>query len=370
MAKPNTRSKFKEAKWKCTAEGLYSDTICGHINRGPDQKCAKCNTHRPADVVFFTDETSEFITDKEKIADAKAGPDWRCLTCNYDNKAEDFHCVHCGTLRNKDEEEWLGLERDRKKKVYTGMTKAEKSGTSGGWKKYLKYAWFGLAAIVILILIFMFTGTTEYEVTVTGFSWEREILIEEERLVEEEGWDYPSNARVLSKETRQSGTKQVYSHSEWTEEPVYEEVLVGQEYVDCGEVDNGNGYIETVQCLEDVYETQQVGTEQVEHEVYIDEPVYDTWYVYEIERWFYSYSEYSDGNDKNPFWPKYTLAKKERVQDEVGTYVVHLKSNDPDSKFQSLTYQTNESEWNAIKLNKVYIADVKRSGTVVRLKTQ
>ena len=370
MAKPKTRSKYREAKWKCTADGLYSDTICGHINRGPDKMCAKCNSHRPEDVHFFTDDTSEYLSDPDKIADAKSAPDWRCLSCNYDNDAEEIHCVHCGTLRNKDEEEWLGLERDRKRKIYTGKKGSTGQSKSSGWKKYLKFLWIGLAIAVIAILVFMFVGTTEYEVTVKGFSWEREILIEEERLVEEEGWDYPSNARIISKETRQSGTEQVYSHSEWTEEPVYEEVLVGQEYVDCGEVDNGNGYMETVQCLEDVYETQQVGTESVEHEVYVDEPVYDTWYVYEVERWFYSYSEHSSGNDKNPVWPKYQLAKKERVQDEVGTYIVHLKSNDPDSKFQSLTYQTNESEWNSIVLDKVYIADVKRSGTVVRLTPQ
>ena len=376
MAKPKKKSKFIQGYWKCTAEGLYSDTICGQINPGPEQVCKKCNTHRPKDVKFFWKEGEQAITDQKTLEKAKAGPDWKCMHCNYDNAAEEIYCKHCSTIRVMEEEEWLELDQSLKKRTYAAGEgpNSPKKKLVGDPKKAKRLKWLKiaalLAAIFVAFLLFkVFFGTTNQNVTVTGFKWDRAIEVEVFKTLIEEDWNPPGDARIIDEERKQSGTEEVYSHSEWTEEPVYEEVKVGEQYVDCGTIDHGNGYIEQEQCLEDIYETRQVGTERVEHEVYVEKPVYDTWYTYEIDRWVVTQTNTSSGNDQNPFWPEYSYKNNEREGNKSGEYIVLLKNNDPNAKYKTLTYSLSESEWKKISVGDEFQAKVRNtSGEVISLK--
>jgi hypothetical protein len=358
---------YREGKWRCTAEKQYEIGPCNHVNRGSALLCEKCHAHRPKNVQFFLDEDAEIITDRKELEKAKAGPNWKCYHCNYDNIAANFHCVHCGELRIKEDEEWLGMEQELKvKKVEPNRATVKPKKKVSPLAKYILFGAAGLALFVGIYFIFF--STTKLEVEVSGFNWEREIEIEKFTTVIEEDWDVPSDGRVIDSERRQSGTKDVYDHSEYYEEPIYEDVQVGTQQVECGTIDKGNGFFETQYCDEPVYERQQVGTETVEEKIYREEPVYDTWYTYEIDVWKYERSVSSSGKDKEVGWPKYNLANKERAGPKNETYIIELNVLDEQSDRKKLSYSTSFNEWSQIKEGDHYIAVVKSNGEVTKLK--
>ncbi len=366
---------FKEGKWRCTHIDLSGEGACNHENPGPALLCEKCNKHRPKNVQFYLPKGAKVVHDQASILDAKSGANWRCMHCNYDNKASSDICVHCDKVRDTEYEKWINLGGELSTKKYAkGQTPTgyqPKTATSFQQKskigKYLKIGGIVLAAVLIIWFIYaQFFKTEALKVEVAGFTWEREVVIEEKQTVTEQGWDIPSGGRQKSRVKKQHGTKEVYDHSEWEEEPIYEDVQVGTQQVECGTIDKGNGYFETQYCDEPIYESQQTGTREVERKVYRTEPVYDYWYTYEIDRWNEVRSPESSGTTKNVSWPEYNLSYNERVGDESESYTVHLKPI-VESKFSQLEYDLGFSEWNKMNLGDVYIARVRKSGTVVSL---
>ena len=373
-----TKKVIKEGKWRCTHIDLSGEDACNHENSGPALLCEKCGKHRPKDVQFYIPKNAKIIKDADQIADAKSGANWLCFHCNYHNKATSDICVHCDTPRDKEYEQWIGLGGDLKTKSYAGNQAPSGVKKKAAPKDYVPVkarikkiaigAGIGLVAILAIVFIYkQFFATTNLKVEVAGYTWERQIEIERSRTVTEEGWDIPSGGRQKSSRRKKSGTQEVYDHSEWDEEPVYEEVQVGTQQVECGTIDKGNGYFETQYCDEAIYESQQVDTRRVEREVYRTEPVYDTWYTYEIERWELDRSPKSSGNDHLAKWPDYQLSNREREGLTSERYVVNLKVIDGESDFTTLTYETSESDWNSMLLGDQFIAKVRKSGTVVSL---
>lgn len=367
---------FKEGKWRCTHIDLSGEGACNHENPGPALLCEKCHKHRPKNVKFYLPKGSAAIHDQASLMEAKAGANWKCMHCNYDNKASSDTCVHCNTARDLEYERWINLggELDTKKyakgQTPTSFSRPKTTATSDKKSKIAKYLKIGLIAVISVVVIWFiyiqFFKTHALEVSVSGFEWEREIVIEKMSTVTEQGWDIPSGGRQKKKVKKQHGTKEVYDHSEWEEEPIYEEVQVGTQQVECGTIDKGNGYFETQYCDEPIYESQQTGTREVERKIYRDEPVYDYWYTYEIDEWSEVRSPQSSGSDKNPSWPDYKLKKKERVGDEIEQYTVYL---DPleETKWGILSYELGFSEWNNMKVGDIYVARVRKSGKVVGL---
>lgn len=212
-----------------------------------------------------------------------------------------------------------------------------------------------------------FYATSDVEVEVSGFYWERSIEIEESAMVTEEGWDVPPGGKQTKREKKQSGTKEVYDHSEWEEEPIYEQVQVGTQQVECGSIDKGNGYFETQYCDEPIYEEQQVGTREVEVKIYRDEPVYDYWYTYKIKRWSLARTERESGKDHHAIWPEYDLKKDERLGLKSEVYIVYLKPTS-ESDFGTLSYEVSPTDWsNNYQLGQTYTAKVTKKGKVKEL---
>ncbi len=370
---------FKEGKWRCTHIDLSGEEACNFENRGPALKCEKCGKHRPKNVEFYLPDNAKIIRDKDELYDAKAGANWSCMHCNYDNKATSDTCVHCDTPRDTEYEKWINLGGELSTKSYAAGQAPKSSKTlkqkadeyvpvRSRLKKYLKIAAIALGVILIIWFIYaQFFATSEVEVKVVGYSWERSMTVEEERTVSEEGWNVPSGGRQKRRERKQSGTKEVYDHSEWDEEPIYEDVMVGTQQVECGTVDNGNGTFETQYCDEPVYESQQTGTREVERKIYRDEPVYDYWYTYDIERWFEIANPKSSGSNHTAKWPDYKLKSKERIGSEYESYTVLVEPISGDSDFGTLTYELSESEWNGMDMGEIFIAKVRKSGTVKAL---
>lgn len=371
------RSRTVEAKWRCEYD------LCQHENPGPTHECEECNRPRPENVRFYVPKNARVITDTSELAKAKAGPDWRCMHCTYTNPATNkLYCGHCGTLRAPEDEEWFNMGGE----LYTGPARKQppappdfSSGSAFNIRPQTaqksirpnvrRVALIGGGAIGVLALLFAFwyfvLDTTQVEVSVTGFAWERVIEIEKEQTVRREGWDLPVGARLISQEERQSGTRQVLDHYDEVAVPVYDNVQVGTRE-ECEDVDLGNGYVR--QDCQDVpvYERQQVGERMEKQPIYIDEPVYSTWYVYDIDEWHHERTKRSAGTDKNPYWPEYSTGYRERVAARYDSYVVTLISHD---ETQNLQHSLSENSWHALKDGDIFIANVNRLGVVLSIES-
>ena len=79
---------FVELIWTCPR--------CTTKNPGPNKFCTACGAPQPENVAFEQAPDAKLITDAEKIARAKAGPDIHCPYCNARNPAGSKFCGACG----------------------------------------------------------------------------------------------------------------------------------------------------------------------------------------------------------------------------------------------------------------------------------
>lgn len=369
---------YKEGKWRCTHIDLSGEDICNYENPGPALKCEKCGKHRPKNVQFYLLKDAKVVTSQDQLFDAKAGANWQCMFCNYHNKATSHTCVHCEKPRDKDYEEWINLGGTLDQKSYdsnqTPNHQAPQQSIEKEYvpvrsriKKYGKLAGIAIIGVALIALIYnLFFATTDIQVEVSGFEWKRSIEIEASKMVTEEGWDVPHGGKQTKRVKKQSGTKEVYDHSEWDEEPIYESVQVGTRQVECGTIDKGNGYFETQYCDEPIYEDQQVGTREVERKIYREEAVYDYWYTYKIKRWQYSRTVESAGENPTANWPEYQLKKDERTSTKAEQYYIYLTPLS-ESEFGELIYEVDAQQWKSFKLGAIYTAKVTKNGKVKQL---
>ena len=121
--------------------------------------------------------------------------------------------------------------------------------------------------------------------------------------------------------------------------------------------DNGNGTF-TEQVHENpVYRTEYY-TETYEEPVYRQEPVYDTKYYYEIERWFPIDTYSSKDDDKEPYWnTEYTLTEKQRDTKRDELYYVHY-----DDGQNVVKDETDYDTWLETKIGDGYEVTYNRLG--------
>ena len=86
-----------------------------------------------------------------------------------------------------------------------------------------------------------------------------------------------------------------------------------------------------------------------------DEPVYDTRYYYEIDRWCHERDVIEKGTDKKTYYGIVTLGENEREDRRYMTYSIECHTD----KGKSLTLSVEETDWKEL-----------RAGDRVRVKTQ
>ena len=79
--------------------------------------------------------------------------------------------------------------------------------------------------------------------------------------------------------------------------------------------DNGNGTFKQHENRTPVYHTEYY-TESNQEPVYRQDPVFQTKYYYEIERWVDKDSYESSGTDKSPYWNETYLPLADNERDE------------------------------------------------------
>ena len=125
--------------------------------------------------------------------------------------------------------------------------------------------------------------------------------------------------------------------------------------------DMGNGYFET-------YEVPQYGTryrtEEYQERVYRQEPVYDTWYQYTVQRWQYDRTLTASGTDDAPYWPELTLAadtEREGGRDEEYRIVFADKDG-------TYPLRMTQGEWEKYSVGDAVVLTVSPSGNVQEIK--
>lgn len=299
---------IRMGRWDCPS--------CGHTNLGPQKHCPNCGKARGR---VYLPEGEPAVTDQDKIAEARSGPDWDCAHCSAVNSASALYCTECGaqkgTSPNREVKTYsleevprTAAETEVASQPYLASTSLHSSWEPEKPRKLLpqvnlkSLAMLGLVGMVILGIYLAFFQTHEVKVNVSGFSWTRTVHIEQYRTVNEGDWSVPSRGRQISSETRVHHYVTVLDHYQTRTRSVYDH----SESYTCGSRDLGNGYYEDVECSRSVYRD-----ETYQDPVYRQDPVYQTWYFYDIDKWVHERDAAASGNtrdDPPPAWPQFNLA--------------------------------------------------------------
>jgi hypothetical protein len=336
----------REARWDC----LY----CGaQGNRGRDESCQNCGRSRPAETKFYLDDDEPIVEDEELLKEAGAGPDWVCAFCGTSNGAERVTCRSCGAEPDADSHQQAVKEYAVGEVPTTGdMTVDERPpapAESAASSNRNRIILIGLAAFAVLCIglaaAFLIFGGREASASVSGFEWQRTVDVEAFQTVQEEDWSVPAGGRIQSERQEIHHYDEILDHYETRQRQVQEQVQVGTESYVCGQRDLGNGFFEDVQCERPVYETQS-RTESYEEPIYRQEPVYQTLYVYDIDKWIVVRTDEASGNDHSPFWPRADLGVDEREGQQSELYVVMFN----DEEGETHRWETTLAQWQAYEM--------------------
>lgn len=310
-------------------KGYWNCKYCGTTDiDGLVDICPNCGKQKSADVKYFMKETTNVVTDEEL---EKAGmsrdncdgnhKDWACAYCGQLNNWGDTICQACGGPKEESTQEYGMAEEPKSEPVEVPVTPPITPKTK---KKFPTIA-VSIIAAILGIIIFLFYPMKE-TITITDFSWDRTITIEEMRTEKDSGWSVPSGGRVYDESWEFKEYKQVLDHYETVEVTKSREVISHYE-TDYSYVDNGDGTFTEVASERPVYTTEYY-TETEQQPVYREDPVYATKYYYEIDRWYDNRDYESAGEGQEPYWnTDYTLSSNERDSKREENYYVHYDNN-------------------------------------------
>lgn len=278
-----------EMFWDCDACGTTK--LLGKTHR----HCPNCGSVQDPAARYFPAEHEKVLVRDHVFH----GVDWSCERCDTPNSAAASHCTNCGDARD-------GSESDvkRRRSVHAGTQSGkledegfESSGPSAealeleddlsqlqGGNRKVQWALFAAIAIALVLgscCIFSIFWTEPTTVTVTDHTWQRDILIERLSARQDGAWcdSMPSDAYGVSRSRQQRSTRSIPDGES------------------CGtvNVDNGDGTFSTrTEC----------------HTTYREEPVYDDYCDYTVDRWGHDHTNTSKGQglDDPPYWPSYSVS--------------------------------------------------------------
>ena len=372
--------------WHCS----YCDTY----NKNSEKVCRNCGHSRDNedrdyfDIQKKKDPNYTSVTDKYVKASGSAKKTWTCESCGSENDADAYKCANCGKVKGKRQEygvnedenkeqsqrstfQSYGREPEREFRGYNKDLDARYKSYRSSYEpkkssfleriNFQKLAIFGGAVLFLLLMLFLLIPKNE-ELTVESFNWTYKINIEEYKTVQESDWSIPSGGRLQYSREEIRSYDTVLDHYETKTRQVSEQVLDGYDTVVTGHRDMGNGYFEEITSQVPRYRTEY-RTETYEEPVYIQVPVYDTKYYYEIERWIYTRTVTTSNEDKKPYFGEPNLTDKERIKNRETHYVMSGIINDK-------TYHLNldKAEWDKYSVGNVIPVKVNKLGIVTIVK--
>lgn len=328
---------IREARWDC----MYCGT---KGNLGRNKSCHHCGRSRPGGTKFYLLGDTAEVTDEELLEQAGSGPDWICAFCGTSNKSESTSCRSCGAAREGTSEQQVVKTYAVGEAPTTGdmdleekepSAPADDSGQKSNLKPLAIIAIAILAVACIAFVAFLVFGGRDETATVEGFEWQRAIDVEVFRTVTEEDWSVPSGGRILSERQEKHHDEDILDH-----------VNTRQEV--CGQIDLGDGFFEDKICT-------------IEEPVYRQEPVYQPFYTYEIDKWIVIRTLQDSGRDHSPFWPRADLADGEREGNRSESYTIVFK----DSDGEIYTYSIDDlGEWEKFESNQGVVLKLNALGRI------
>jgi len=321
---------------KRIVEGLWDCKYCGTKGIGGLTKhCPCCGHPQDEGTTFYLGQKKKYL-EADLAAQYGQGADWVCPYCNSLNRVRFKFCSNCGAPKDSSEGDYFNNETKRRESEAAKAASSENSGTGAGKSdaakkapdpaavKKRRFIILGVILALFAVILAVF-WPRNYNGEVGTVAWAREIDIEAWRTVQESDWSVPDGGRVYDTNWEIHHYVQVLDHYETRTRQVSEQVYDGEEY-HTRYSDNGDGTF-----TEETYSTPryrtEYHTETYQEPVYRSDPVYQTKYYYDIERWVVDREEESSGADNEPYWPEYTLAENERTgfQGEAYTMSVHVK---------------------------------------------
>lgn len=358
-------------------EGFWDCNSCGKTGIGGSiQVCPGCGKPRDKETKFYLDPTKSRYVPKNKSAQINRNPDWVCEYCNGLNSDNDTYCSSCGSPRTSENLNYFENHEKRKTSAESSQKKANRVSSivesdtqtvtntqaytsNSNYEEYNsvpnhtsnRFSNTTRIVLMVLIPILLIAGLIylfipkEQELTVQSFSWKRSIEIERFQTVNENGWSVPSGGRVLYTNWEFYTYRDVLDHYETRTREVAKERIVGYEEYVTGYRDLGNGYFEEITSEKPIYETYYE-TEYYEEPVYRSEPVYQTKYYYEIDKWLYERTITTSGNDKNPYWGETNLHSDERISNKSEQYVANCVDKKDKTHIINLSYD----DWGSLDI--------------------
>lgn len=356
-----------EGSWKCS--------YCGSENPGLQRECKNCGRPKGADVDFDLNGTHRRVLSATEAKEALKGPDWFCECCDTYNKAGDDTCAGCGSPKGMSRKDYFTIKAEREKKVIQekavrqpqkepepmhGADGSPKGDGMGRLKVFLIVAASALAFGLSVFGLAKLLAPKPDTITVTGTQWEYAINISKEETVKDSGWELPIGARLLYSQEEQRGEKKVIEHYEPGTETRTRKVLDHiEEDVVVDHISLGNGAFQEVLDDVPVYVEEEYEVE-VEIPVYTMEPVMDTRYYYEVDKWVHSRSITTSGTDKQPYWGEYELEAKEREGSRTEKYTVTAYGSEGVEK----TYRVDHEYWLMMEPGDVFDVLVHFDGSI------
>ena len=339
----------------CSKKGIPADV----------RQCPSCGNPVGQNVKYYLPEGSKDYVDPKVVP---KGADWKCGYCESYNRSEAEVCSNCGAPKGAGKDYFQNHAENAAKNssvspagntYYSQSSTAYSHTQKKDFNYWLKWIIAGIAVIAVIIGIAAIVAPKEKTLSVEGFSWERTLYIEKYKTVRDSGWSLPSGARLsYTKEEVRSYDHQFVGYR--TETYTEQEIDYYESYVS-GYRDLGNGYFEEITAQRPVYKTV---TKTREVPQYIDVPIYDTKYYYDIDRWANDHTNVTKGNDHEPYWgdePSATGKPKlgdERVSSRSESYsVIGTVSGSKNSR----SYEIGYSDWEKLKKGdsvrcKVYVS--------------
>lgn len=323
-----------EMFWDCEACGTTK--LLGKSHR----HCPACGAPQDPERRYFPQE-SEKVAVQDHVF---VGVDRTCSACDTANAAGAAFCVNCGNPMDGAE----SVDKvSRVKQGHQAGSLHEKTpepapeSASEPATARRRLTWRSgmlVLAVVAAVLTPLLLWSRPVDVSVTGHHWERAVHIEVFAAVSDGSWcdAMPSDAYRVSSSTRQRGTTSVPDGEECsTECTTYN-------------VDNGDGTFSQDESCSEVCTT-----------VYREEPVYDEWCDYTVDRWRHDHTERSsgDGLSPSPHWPSYTVSDCTslgctRVGSTDEDYMVALVDDEDDPHECDVA----QERWGAMGMGEVFSA--------------
>ena len=302
--------------WRCD--------FCGAYNKSSERKCKTCGHPRDESAKGYYSVTGEKkSTISREISDGDIYEGSENIYEDLSKSSSEISAIVSGKEKPKNLNDAKGEFQKTIEKHRASVP--DRNNAAAGQREESKPrnnlkivgVVVALAVIAFAIGMFMFSNH-KGAFKVTGKTWERSIDVEKQQTFSESGWTLPEGARLDHTAREIRSYNQVVDHYEDVTVTKYRSVPKTETYYE----DLGNGNAQ--QRTRTTYVNEPY-TAVERQPVYRNEPVYDTKYYYDIDRYVFDRTVETSGTDNEPVWGDTDLKDGERTGSRKEKYTIQFE---------------------------------------------